>query len=324
MVPQQARGKANSLPIIGDLYHLSDALHGELARLHPSILGADEGGRRSWTRAVSSLQGFRSLYAGLGPTMVGVVPTAVVYMPTYEFSKAALQGSRLEGSPVPGMLTGLASALVRVPISVVKSQLQLKLHHNALAVIRSLTNDSKGWRGLYRGLEATIVLDCTYAVVQFGCLEQFRSLALRWHQWWLRDASPEAQRRAPQDASQLSTGMNMAIGFGTGVVTSIVTEPIDVIRTRLMAQRETPATGSHSSTGTVMRRGNALATDFGYRGFLDGLRVASRQEGVLALWQGLLPRMVTKATGSTIWYTTYMEVREWLCHSRQREPARPG
>ena len=106
-----------------------------------------------------------------------------------------------------------------------------------MAVVRHVTSEGKGWRGLYVGLPATILLDCTYAVVQFGCLERFRQLALAWHRWQVQDASPERQSLAPEDATQLSTGMNAAIGFGTGVVTSIVTEPIDVVRTRMMAQR---------------------------------------------------------------------------------------
>ena len=236
VIPKEQRGKAR-LPIIGDLFHLSNALHGELARLHPSIVGANLDGGRSWTRAVSTLQGFRSLYAGLTPTMIGVIPVAVVYMPTYEYTKSKLHGTVFQGTPLPGMLTGFASAMVRVPISVVKSQLQLRLHHNAMAVVKSVTGEGRGWRGLYVGLHATIFLDCSYAVVQFASLEQFRLLGLQYHQWLLRDASIEMKSLAPQDASQLSTGMNAAIGFATGVVTSIVTEPIDVIRTRLMGQR---------------------------------------------------------------------------------------
>jgi hypothetical protein len=364
VIPKEQRGKAR-LPIIGDLFHLSNALHGELARLHPSIVGANLDGGRSWTRAVSTLQGFRSLFAGLTPTMIGVIPVAVVYMPTYEYTKSKLHGTVFQGTPLPGMLTGFASAMVRVPISVVKSQLQLRLHHNAMAVVKSVTGEGRGWRGLYVGLHATIFLDCSYAVVQFASLEQFRLLGLQYHQWLLRDASIEMKSLAPQDASQLSTGMNAAIGFATGVVTSIVTEPIDVIRTRLMGQRSqvpihtlpcspirryfnrswshdgpTPpslppndpflvsfclpqAGGSSSAPGPAgaVARGPSLATNFGYSGFLDGVRRARQAEGVFALWQGLLPRMITKASGSTIWYTTYMEVREYLS---SRRPDAPG
>jgi len=41
----------------------------------------------------------------------------------------------------------------------------------------------------------------------------------------------------------------------------------------------------------------------------EGLAQASRAEGMASLWRGLLPRLVTKSTGSLVWYTTYMEAR---------------
>ena len=48
--------------------------------------------------------GLFSLYRGLLPTVVGVVPTALVYMPTYELSKAWLSDTHFE--PLAGCITG--------------------------------------------------------------------------------------------------------------------------------------------------------------------------------------------------------------------------
>ena len=41
---------------------------------------------------------------------------------------------------------------------------------------------------------------------------------------------------------------------------------------------------------------------------LDGLVKAARTEGVLVLWRGLLPRLLLKSCGSSIWYSVYMTV----------------
>lgn len=47
----------------------------------------------------------QALYRGLGPSLIGAVPTAVAYMPTYEAAKSALKGEdsemRLTCSLVP-------------------------------------------------------------------------------------------------------------------------------------------------------------------------------------------------------------------------------
>ena len=56
------------------------------------------------------------------------------------------------------------------------------------------------------------------------------------------------------------------------------------------------------------------------RGCVHGLQTAARREGLYSLWKGLLPRLLTKAFGSVIWYTTYMEARRWYT----REPHAAG
>lgn len=77
-------------------------------------------------------------------------------------------------------------------------------------------------------------------------------------------------------------------------MTAIATEPLDVVRTRLQTQRRPDA--------------GVGGTDFGYTGLLDGLVKAARTEGVLVLWRGLLPRLLLKSCGSSIWYSVYMTV----------------
>ena len=63
-------------------------------------------------------------------------------------------------------------------------------------------------------------------------------------------------------------------------------------------------------TRTHLVRGAGIGgTDFGYTGLFDGLVKAARQEGVLVLWRGLLPRLLLKSCGSSIWYSVYMALR---------------
>ena len=139
------------------------------------------------------------------------------------------------------------------------------------------------------GFRATVVLDSSYACVQFFFLEQLRALALR-------TAPTPAGGSRPSSPTQLGAGANAAIGFLTGVCAAIVTEPLDVVRTRLMTQGKNP--------------------HFQYEGLLHGLQTAARREGLYSLWKGLLPRLLTKAFGSVIWYTTYMACRSALSHGR--------
>ena len=94
----------------------------------------------------------------------------------YEAAAAALQAA---GAPAPliapaaGVATGVACSVVRVPLSVAKSRVQLNLAPSAFAAL------VQAWRaggpaGLYVGFGATLALDVAVAVVQFSTLDAGR------------------------------------------------------------------------------------------------------------------------------------------------------
>ena len=169
--------------------------------------------------------------------------------------------------------------------------MQLGLHTSVVDAVLKASRHGQG--GLYAGFRATVVLDSCYAVVQFFFLEQLRRLALR-----TVPTPPDGVR--PTSPKQLGARVNALIGFFTGVGAAVVTEPLDVIRTRLMTQGGTQRPGA-----------------FAYEGLLHGLGTAVRTEGLYSLWKGLLPRLLTKSMGSVIWYTTYMEARQ--CYTNASE-----
>ena len=263
----------------------------------------------------------KSLYAGLVPSLVAVVPTAVVYMPVYE-AAAAVFGGVLPTpivAPAAGVATGVACSLVRVPLSVAKSRVQLGLAPSAGAALRQ-AYATGGAAALYTGFGATLALDVAVAVVQFTALD--------------------AGRR------HLDIKNSAALGFMASALSTACTEPVDVVRTRIMAQlrRSCPAScvfrlremyatprgpprgdGVHrppspryavaASTLSIHAGGDgakAKGTDFNYTSLADGLRKAAAEEGLVALYRGLLPRLLLKSVGGAIWYSTYVSCRAAL------------
>jgi hypothetical protein len=51
---------------------------------------------------------------------------------------------------------------------------------------------------------------------------------------------------------------------------------------------------------TVLQTGGR-GVAFGYAGVVDGLRTAVAREGLASLWRGLLPRLLLKSLGSSLW-----------------------
>lgn len=241
---------------------------------------------RSETRQIGEmLRHPAALYRGMGTSLVGGVPVSLAYMPTYELVKQwattlAPPGYAplLPAAQLAAVTTGLVCSSVRVPVALVKSRMQLGLATSPVAAAAAVVRTG-GVRALYVGLGATCTLDIFYALCQFTALEQLRTLGS-----FLSGGRP------------MSTREDALIGLLTGAVTSLLTEPLDVIRTRLQAQRSATSAG----------------TDFGYRGLAHGLRTMARTEGILALWQGLLPRLLLKSAGSSIWYVVYMATRKAL------------
>jgi solute carrier family 25 citrate transporter 1 len=74
----------------------------------------------------------------------------------------------------------------------------------------------------------------------------------------------------------------MTAGFLAGVAGPIATGPFDVVKTRLMAQEHIPGVEAK------------------YRGMFDAIRKIAAEEGVFALWKGLLPRLMRIPPGQAI------------------------
>ncbi|KAL0926316.1 hypothetical protein M5K25_002532 [Dendrobium thyrsiflorum] len=83
------------------------------------------------------------------------------------------------------------------------------------------------------------------------------------------------------DGKVLQPWQSMISGFLAGTCGPICTGPFDVVKTRLMAQ---------SKFGGELK----------YKGMIHAIRTISVEEGVLALWKGLLPRLMRIPPGQAI------------------------
>jgi solute carrier family 25 citrate transporter 1 len=83
------------------------------------------------------------------------------------------------------------------------------------------------------------------------------------------------------DGKVLLPWQSMISGFLAGTAGPICTGPFDVVKTRLMAQG---------------REGGEVK----YKGMIHAIRTIYVEEGLLALWKGLLPRLMRIPPGQAI------------------------
>ncbi|CAN1762741.1 Nicotinamide adenine dinucleotide transporter 1, chloroplastic [Linum perenne] len=161
-----------------------------------------------------------------------------------------------------GAAAGIIAATFVCPLDVIKTRLQVhglpQLNHEAgNVIVGSLEHilRKEGVPGMYRGLAATVLaLLPNWAVrplsVYFTVYEQLKAFL------------------SSTDESHLSLGANMIAASGAGVTTTLFTNPLWVVKTRLQAQGSRGGVVPYTNTLSALKR---IATEEGLRGLYSGL-----------------------------------------------------
>ncbi|CAE6461355.1 unnamed protein product [Rhizoctonia solani] len=225
-------------------------------------------GIRDTIASILRNQGLRGLYRGLGPTILGYLPTWAIYFSVYDETKKRLGDNEYGDSSVrdgrlgkrqawathiiSAMTAGASGTIATSPLWVIKTRFmtqpqdELQYRHTWDA-FRTIYR-SEGWRAFYRGLFPSL-LGVTHVAVQFPLYEQLKH--------WFAD-------RRGITTVQLSSGTILLCSALSKMTASIATYPHEVIRTRLQIQRN-PHSGALTDTRT-------------YRGFVQTtIRVVRRE-----------------------------------------------
>lgn len=132
-------------------------------------------------------EGFRGLYKGLVPAMMGVSHGAIQFM-FYEELKKALKPKtdrlqKFETEPSLSTLTYVFMAasskalavIITYPLQVMKSRLQdhrgIAKYEGTLDVVLKIVRSKEGWRGLYRGLAPNLIRLLPATMITFAVYE---------------------------------------------------------------------------------------------------------------------------------------------------------
>lgn len=241
-------------------------------------------GMMDCSKTIYREEGSAALYKGLSPFLINMVLKYALRFGSFSWFKEKLAGGK--DKPITsrinftaGLLAGcLESVLIVTPFEVIKTRMQKEVGvgryrgswHCTQQIIRK-----EGLSALWKGNTPTMARQ--------GSNQAFNFMAMSWlnsHIW----------NKEEGDGKVLPSYAAFINGMIAGSLGPCLNTPMDVLKTRLMAQE--------SVQGQKAK----------YNGVCHAVRVISREEGLSALWKGLLPRLMRMAPGQAITWTVVMRV----------------
>ncbi|CAB1121475.1 unnamed protein product [Ectocarpus sp. CCAP 1310/34] len=258
-------------------------------RMQLRIKGGSTKGPLRTASSIITKEGFLALYKGLSAVMMGIVPKMAVRFTSFETYKEWLGASPTGNKGLvflAGLGSGVTEAVVVVtPAEVCKIRMQAQFHslldpeemarrkyRNVLQTAVVVARE-EGVGALYKGLAPTVLRQGCNQAVNFTCYQMFKT-----------------QLSLYTGSEELASWQHMLLGGLSGGIGPCVNNPLDVVKTRLQKQ--------------VVIPGQAPK----YGGFMSGISLIAKEEGVKALWKGLTPRLMRIMPGQAITFMTY----EWV------------
>ncbi|PJF17787.1 hypothetical protein PSACC_02395 [Paramicrosporidium saccamoebae] len=255
--------------------------------------------RAAWMHVVGTLgslkgiynnEGITALWRGMGPTIVGVMPSRAIYFGTYSKTKQFLTGLSGEETSWVHLGSALAAGIVTStatnPIWLVKTRMQLqsdqnsRLYRNSFHCLQVVSR-TEGLRGLYKGLTASY-LGTLEGTVQWVLYEKLkRAVATHRH----RQAGTEYH---PSTTTSTLTWIDFFVTAASAkLVAAVIAYPHEVLRTRLREDNNK------------------------YRGLVQCAARIFREEGVTAYYGGMTAHLMRVVPNSAIMFFCY----EFLIHT---------
>lgn len=295
---------------------------------------------------IARQEGPRALYKGMVPLMTSQSLKYATRHGMFQTARSALWGTpEARGMPAPahinllaGLLAGMAeSVVITTPFEVVKIRMQSQKGRGGAAAPTTAQTavsiiSQEGFLALWKGVLPTMMRGGTNQACNF-----LTATAINQHVWGRREG----------DGKQIAVWKSMTTGFVAGCIGPLLNNPLDVAKTRMMAQAPSPSAvpkthltpyyptpyqhPHHASTATAttpsLTRGVSSAAGAvkgsgsaqQYRGMVDCIRQVAQKEGVLALWNGIAPRLLRTGLGQAISWTVVTRAMASVEALKQRE-----
>lgn len=224
------------------------------------------------TSAKPKSQLYQNLFRGCGVIAVGCIPAHVMYFSVYEAMK------KTNSVGLAGAMATLCHDVILTPADVIKQRLQLGTYKSPLKCIYHVIRN-EGFRSLYRSLSVTLFMNVPYhallVTVNEGLIRMF----------------PAREGRSS------IYGYFLYAGIG-GAIAGALTNPIDVIKTRLQTQE-------------CHMNGPSPCKPI-YKNPIEAVTMVYRKEGFRGFWKGTGTRVGICVPAAAICWGTYATLKSLM------------
>jgi len=267
----------------------------------PRVVGTPPLTVRQTVLRITQENGVAALFRGCTAIGAACIPAHVGLFGTYELTKLWLlkSGHEKEHAPLKAACCGAMATMVHdsviVPMDVVKQRLQLGCYKNAYDCI-SHTCRHEGVIAFYRSLPSTLLMECPFYAILVASNESLK-LVLG------MEGASRSDRRAGVAWHFASAGVS-------GILASAITQPLDVVKTRLQTQE----VHHHHATRSDIPASDRVAGNVRYRSLWPTATSIFLEEGPRGFFRGALPRMVFAAPSAALCWGSYEGVKQMLCN----------
>ncbi|GAM21023.1 hypothetical protein SAMD00019534_041980, partial [Acytostelium subglobosum LB1] len=241
-------------------------------------------------------EGIKGLYRGFSPHLLYVIPASAISFVCYEaiakyFKRPVGQdGSTMTGLVIPvlGMTVArLSGSIIRTPFDIVKMRMQVSgnmkkeslRHRSSIDQMNSIIK-KQGYRGLFKYSYVTVMRDLPFSAIYFTSYE----ISKNWQKSWM----------AKHGGRKLNHWNHILSGAIAGTIGTIITIPIDVVKTKLQTQDTLPK--------SVDR----------FRGVWNALKGIMATEGPAGLTKGIGTRLVHVIPSAGLSFAFYEAYKKLL------------
>ena len=266
-------------------------------------------------------EGVGALWSGLRPSLLMTVPANVIYFSAYEHIRIAIASDGRRGSEDVAPVIAAAGAKLlastaTAPLELMRTRMQADRAFAQEGIVGGATAlvRREGLSALFKGLGPTLIRDVPFSCVYWLGYERLKLLFV--------ESQSKPLHPHPHQHQHVSFSASFVAGGLAGAAATLLTMPLDVVKTRMQVAGVAQVAGVvsgvvsgplltplHSAAGAAGAAGGAVGGGLSTAAMMA--RIA-RLEGPRALLAGTVPRLAKMAPSCAIMIASFEMGKRWI------------